>query len=94
MASESEFDWEPAPICFACGREIGPEPEDVIYLGYGCRDGGPEPGWVATVCACEVGVKRNRAQAPSPCLEAAKTGPSAPRVQLSAEDYRRWLRSA
>lgn len=88
-----EFDdrWERAPVCFACGKELGVNPADVVYRGYGHReDGGP--AWVASLCSCEAaGVAPGE---PSPCVEAAHAFAAEDGAPLTPDEYRRWLRSA
>jgi len=89
MKHDDDTTWERAPVCFACGKEIGTDPEAVIYVGYGHRHNGRGPGWVASLCSCE-GLCDNQA-APSPCLEAAQAFATEDGAPLSPEEYRRWL---
>ena len=84
--------WEPAPRCFSCGREIGTDPEDVLYLGWGRRAGTEQPGWVATVCACPP-VQADEVEV-SPCVETAETWAAGPGEPLTPDEYRRWLATA
>ena len=89
---DDPYFWQPVPLCFACGRELGLEPGDVIYVGWGNREGREEPAWVATLCphrADDAAEGR-----PSPCLEVARTHAAAEGRELTPEEYRHWLETA
>ncbi len=92
MKHEPDKAWACAPLCFSCSKEIGSNPEDVIYLGYGHRSDGDGPGWVASLCSCETaGVDDS---APSPCVEAAQAFAAEDGSMLSPEQYLHWLNGA
>ncbi|MFH2008224.1 MAG: hypothetical protein ABI333_16695 [bacterium] len=89
---ERQYTWEPAPVCFSCGRELGSDPADVVYVGYGHRAEGTGPAWVASLCSCVAqGVATGE---PSPCVEEAQEFACADGAPLSPEEYRRWLTGA
>lgn len=92
MKHDTDQKWERAPVCFACGKEIGTDPEDVIYLGYGHRQDGRGPGWVASLCSCEAASEDQTR--PSPCVEAAQAFATEDGAPLSPEEYRQWLTGA
>ena len=90
--NEERHAFEPAPVCFSCGREIGSDPADVVYVGYGRREEGRGPAWVACLCSCDaLGFATGE---PSPCVEEAREFAAADGAPLSAEEYRRWLAGA
>jgi len=92
MKHNPDLQWQRAPLCFSCGKEMGSDPEAVIYLGYGRRADGQGPGWVASLCSC------NAADADlgdlSPCVEAARAFAAEDGAPLSPEEYQRWLTGA
>jgi len=92
MTHDTDTFWRRAPVCFACGKDMGSDPDDVIYLGYGRRANGKEPGWVASLCSC--GAQNGQPGTPSPCVEAAQAFAAEDGAPLSPEEYRRWLTSA
>ncbi len=92
MTDKPDTAWTRAPLCFSCGKEIGSNPEDVLYLGYGHRTDDDGPGWVATLCACETADLDDTK--PSPCVEAAQAFAAEDGAPLSPEEYRHWLNGA
>lgn len=92
MRYEKNTEWARAPVCFSCGKDIGSDPADVIYLGYGHRHDGQGPGWVASLCSCEdMGADHG---SPSPCVEVAQDFAAEDGAPLSPEEYQRWLATA
>jgi len=91
MSHDFDDSFERAPVCFSCGRELGPNPADVEYRGFGHRaDGGP--AWVATLCSCQTaGVAPGE---PSPCVQDAGAFAADDGAPLTPDEYRRWLHSA
>ncbi len=92
MTNDTKTQWARAPKCFACGKEMGSNPADVMYVGYGHRADGEGPGWVASVCACE-SVDHDD-QEPSPCAEVAQAFAAEDGAEMSPEEYQRWLTGA
>ncbi|MDY0001238.1 MAG: hypothetical protein RBU30_08090 [Polyangia bacterium] len=89
---KDSFRWQPVPICFACGKELGTEVRDVLYMGWGVRDNGKGPAWVTTLCPCGQGAGDGE-QACS-CAEIAREFASRAGQELSAEEYQEWLETA
>jgi hypothetical protein len=86
------FNWQPVPICFACGKELGTGVNDVLYMGWGERQGGRGPAWVTTLCPCEhCGGGEGR---PHSCVEVAQEFAARDGREISAEEYLEWLKSA
>jgi hypothetical protein len=77
-------------VCCTCQRELDPDADAAVYLGWGERyDGQPGPGWVAALCAPtpeQVG-----SQTGSPCVAACRTWARGEGVQLVPSDYQGWL---
>lgn len=90
--SDEAFFWQPVPLCFACGRELGTGPEDVIYMGWGHREGSEGPAWVATLCPCQE--PGSCVDLPSPCVETAREYAASEGMLLSPHQYLDWLKTA
>lgn len=72
--------------CCTCCKLLDPHDDAVVYLGWGARDDGrPGPGWVAALCAPEVGRRE------SPCVVAARDWAERHGVQFIPSDYAAWL---
>lgn len=77
-------------VCCTCGRDLDPEQDAVVYLGYGERhDGKPGPGWVAALCAPTVA--QVNSQTGSPCVEACRQWADTNGVELAPATYAEWL---
>ena len=92
MTSDTDTIWQRAPVCFSCGKDMGSDPDNVIYVGYGRRHNGRDPGWVASLCSCDPGSVDPGA--PSPCVAAAQAFAAEDGAPLSPDEYHRWLTSA
>ena len=89
---DDAFYWQPVPICFACGKELGTGIEDVLYMGWGERKGGRGPAFVTTLCPCHRAMHGE--ERPESCVEVARQFAARDGQELSVEDYLEWLKTA